>query len=116
MANIDDIILTIDEDLISRNKRYVTLSEANRLLIEKNVFTKIDSKNKTLRLLLETNQIPNAFLANTLPKEWRIPLSNSRPKRKKVVKRKQQIQKEPPIIGKSPDIIDDSSLHYSCRR
>jgi ribosomal protein S27E len=53
----------------------LTISSANQLLIDNKLFTGSDIKNKTLKKILEKNQIPHATQTIHTPRQWRIPLS-----------------------------------------
>ena len=101
MASIDDIIIEIDNELIKKNKGFLTISSANQLLIDNKLFTISDIKNKTLKKILEQNQIPHATQTIHAPRQWRIPLSE-KGKIKQGKKSKPAIKRRDPSI--QPDI------------
>jgi hypothetical protein len=72
---ISDIINAIDENLIERRRKYISLAYANELLISKGIFSKYDQQNKILKKILELGLIPNSFQTEEKPKQWRIQLS-----------------------------------------
>ena len=71
MGNIEKIIQAIDIQLIQKNKPYMLLAEANRLL----TFTRLIADNKALKKIVESGLIPHAYQTQKSPKQWRIPLS-----------------------------------------
>jgi len=73
--DIEFITQILDEELIRRRKKYLRISEANGILLDKGIFSLDDYKSKALIKLLENDKLKHAYYANTLPPEWRIPLS-----------------------------------------
>ena len=71
MGNIEKIIQAIDIQLIQKNKPYMLLAEANRLLTS----TRLIADNKALKKIVESGLIPHAYQTQKSPKQWRIPLS-----------------------------------------
>ena len=71
MGNIEKIIQAIDIQLIQKNKPYMLLAEANRLL----TFTRLIADNKALKKIVESGLIPHAYQTQKSPKQWKIPLS-----------------------------------------
>ena len=69
--NIEKIIQAIDTQLIQKNKPYMLLAEANRLLTS----TRLIADNKALKKIVESGLIPHAYQTLKSPKQWRIPLS-----------------------------------------
>ena len=59
MGNIEKIIQAIDIQLIQKNKPYMLLAEANRLL----TFTRLIADNKALKKIVESGLIPHAYHA-----------------------------------------------------
>lgn len=91
MGTIEEIIKTIDDKLIETGKQYLTLGQANQLLVSENVISIAENSNKALKKLLEENKIPHANQTESSPKQWRIPLSDEGKKRQKTVKKKQPV-------------------------
>lgn len=89
MSKVAEIIHLIDEELIKSGKHYLLLGQANNLLEKKGVLSSYEKSNKTLKKLLEEKKITHAYQTNTVPKQWRIPLSN-KGKRKVETKQKKQ--------------------------
>ena len=75
--NIEEIVKVFDEELILKGRDYLKISEANDILLNKKIFNQNDYQTKALRKLLESGKIPHAYLANTLPPQWRIPNSTA---------------------------------------
>lgn len=73
--DIEKIIQVLDRELIRSGKEYLKISKANEILINNKIFDQIDCRSKVLKNLLENGKFPHGYLANTLPPEWRIPLS-----------------------------------------
>ena len=80
MGSIEDIVKTIDASLLKSGKDYLTLAQCNQLLIAANLLTVKEQSTQNFKKLLENNLIPHAFKTETIPRQWRIPLS---PKGKK---------------------------------
>lgn len=78
MKPINEIISTIDDELTLKNKKYLTLAQANKLLSSKGLITINEKVDLALKKLIETNQIPHAYQTSTKPKQWRIPLSTNK--------------------------------------
>ena len=57
MENIEKIIQAIDIQLIQKNKPYMLLAEANRLLTS----TRLIADNKALKKIVESGLIPHAY-------------------------------------------------------
>lgn len=57
MENIEKIIQAIDIQLIQKNKPYMLLAEANRLLTS----TRLIADNKALKKIVESRLIPHAL-------------------------------------------------------
>jgi hypothetical protein len=72
---INDIIEEIDEYLIEKRRKYISLTYANELLISKGIFSKYDQQNKILKKILELGLIANSSQTEEKPKQWRIQLS-----------------------------------------
>ena len=62
MGNIEKIIQAIDIQLIQKNKPYMLLAEANRLL----TFTRLIADNKALKKIVESGLIPHAYQTQTM--------------------------------------------------
>jgi ribosomal protein S27E len=96
----------IDEELIRENKTFLTISAANQLLIEKKIFSESDKGKKTLKKILQTNQIPHAKQTLHRPRQWRIPVSENA----KITERK----KSKPAKEKSKPISKSLVQKVSC--
>ena len=91
MGNIEKIIQAIDIQLIQKNKPYMLLAEANRLL----TFTRLIADNKALKKIVESGLIPHAYQTQKSPKQWRIPLSEKgKAEKEKLDKQNKQQAKE----------------------
>ncbi|MEA4937658.1 MAG: hypothetical protein VB102_13640 [Paludibacter sp.] len=93
---ISIIIDIIDDELISQKKDFITLKQANKLLIQKEII--IDDSNM-LKNLLEDNRLPHAYQTETSPVQWRIPLS-SKGKRKRTNKQRIVVEEKQKEISK----------------
>ena len=65
MGNIEKIIQAIDIQLIQKNKPYMLLAEANRLLTS----TRLIADNKALKKIVESRLIPHAYQTQKSPKQ-----------------------------------------------
>ena len=74
MENIEKIIQAIDIQLIQKNKPYMLLAEANRLLTS----TRLIADNKALKKIVESGLIPHAYQTQKSPKQWRNPFIRKR--------------------------------------
>ena len=72
------------------------LAEANKLLVEKGIFSITEQYDKTLKIGIEQNLIKHAFQTDSSPKQWRIPLSEEGLKRKKSVAKRSVPKKSVP--------------------
>ena len=89
--NIEKIIQAIDTQLIQKNKPYMLLAEANRLLTS----TRLIADNKALKKIVESGLIPHAYQTLKSPKQWRIPLSEKgKAEKEKLDKQNKQQAKE----------------------
>lgn len=88
MEAIHLIIKAFDVELINKDKEYLLLGQANKLLLDLELQTIQDNTNKVLKRLLEENKIPHAYQTENSPRQWRIPLSNNSKKRGYVSKQK----------------------------
>lgn len=92
MGNIEKIIQAIDIQLIQKNKPYMLLTEANRLLTS----TRLIADNKALKKIVESGLIPHAYQTLKSPKQWRIPLSEKgKAEKEKLDKRNQKQTSKP---------------------
>ena len=82
-SSIEEIINTIDDELIETGEEYLLIGQTNMLLLSANIFSMSEISNKVLRNLLEHNKIPHAYQTDTAPNEWIIPLSEEGKVRKK---------------------------------
>lgn len=83
---LDRIVAVIDEELLKKNKAYLTLAQANKVLINEGVLEVFEQHSGFLKELLENGFLPQAYKTNNRPRQWRILLSHPRPK--KIVARK----------------------------
>ena len=67
MGNIEKIIQAIDIQLIQKNKPYMLLAEANRLLTS----TRLIADNKALKKIVESGLIPHAYGESLYQKKGR---------------------------------------------
>ena len=82
-SSIEEIINTIDDEIIKTGEEYLLIGQTNMLLLSANIFSMTEISNKVLRNLLENNKIPHAYQTDAEPNEWRIPLSEEGKVRKK---------------------------------
>lgn len=82
MSKIEEIIRTIDIELIKQNKNYLTLGQAHKMLFEKGIISEIEKKNGYLKGLLENKNINHARRTESSPRQWRIFSSNKNWKKK----------------------------------
>lgn len=75
MASVQDIINALDDEIIFQKKSFLSLAQANKILLNRGIFQESDISNKTLKRLLEEQKIPNAHQTLHEPKQWRIVLS-----------------------------------------
>jgi len=75
MGTIEEIIKAIDDELIKSEKEYLTLVNANKILLNQNLISIPEKLEKTLKKILEDKKIPHAYQTESTPKHWRIPLS-----------------------------------------
>lgn len=95
--DIKKIIEIFDNELIEKNKRYLILSQANKLLIENKIISATEKSSKILKNLLLKNEIPHAYQTLQKPKQWRIPLTESKIYFQEK-KRNSKIQNKPKIV------------------
>lgn len=103
MSQIKNVIKVIDEELLSKDLPFLSLAAANKLLLEKGIFTPDDLKNRTLKKYLEENLIPNSYQTEHSPKQWRLRLSNLdlKDKRKVLVPKNQT---KPKAVLSAPQV------------
>lgn len=75
MKETKEIIRALDIKLISTKKSFLSLSQANKILVEAGIFNEEDIVKKKLKRLLEERIILNAYQTVHEPKQWRIILS-----------------------------------------
>ena len=85
--DIKKSIKIFDNKLIDNNKAYLTLGQANKLLVDNEIITIPERSNNVLKNLLEKNKISHATQTDKKPKQWRIPLSNEGKKRQKATEK-----------------------------
>ena len=90
MSRIVLLIKAIDKELIKKDKNYLTLGQANKMLYEKGHITQSEKENGFLKKLLEKKEIKNSEQTESSPKQWRIFLSDKGLNRKKTFPRKQK--------------------------
>ena len=86
MYNIKKITSAFDNEIISKNKEYLSLAQAHRVLISKDLMTVGEIADGNFKELLESNQIKSAYQTNTSPKQWRIEISIAGQSRKSKIK------------------------------
>lgn len=101
MGTIEEIIKTIDNKLIESDKDYMTLGNANQLLVEKKVLSINEKLSKELKGIIEDGKIPHAYQTTETPKQWRIPLSEEGKLRKKSFKNEPRKQGKYPNYNKT---------------
>lgn len=77
MKPIELIIKAIDEELELTGKEYLILSQANKLLVNKELISNEDVTIHSFKKILESNIIPHAYQTSISPKQWRIPHSKN---------------------------------------
>lgn len=83
MERIELLTKAIDKALLEKDKNYLTLGQANKLLYNRGHITEAEKKNKYLKKLLENGEIKNATQTEESPKQWRIFLSDKNLQRRK---------------------------------
>ena len=82
MTKSEIFVKQIDKVLVEKNKNYMTLGQANKLLFEKDLISESEKKNQYLKKLLESGEIKNASQTERSPRQWRIFLSDKNLKKK----------------------------------
>lgn len=82
MKTIEEIIKTIDDDLIEKDREYIGLALSYAKLMSKGIISSSEKSNYVLEKLLEEGKIPHAQQSKQ-GKKWRIPLSFEGKQRKK---------------------------------
>lgn len=82
MKNIKTIIEVIDEELYKKSKQYLTLGQANKLLVNKSIITVKEKHDQSLKKLLETRKIKNSYQTHEKPRQWRITMSKNGEKKR----------------------------------
>ena len=90
MSRINLLIKAIDKELIEKNKNYLTLGQANKMLYDKGHITESEKQNGFLKKLLENREIKNSEQTDSKPKQWRIFISDKRLKQKKNILKKKK--------------------------
>jgi DNA-directed RNA polymerase subunit M/transcription elongation factor TFIIS len=85
MGTIEEINQAIDDKLIETEKDYLTLGQANDLLISHEIMSVAEKYNKSFKKLLEENKLMHAYQTESSPKQWRIPLSENGKLRKTII-------------------------------
>ena len=97
MGTIEEIIKTIDDRLIETRKEYISLGQANQLLVSENIISTDEKSRGVLKKLLEGYKISHAYQTESTPRQWRIPLSEEGKKRKpKTIKKKKPVRPKTP--------------------
>lgn len=87
MAELDSIIQAFDEELEKSEIPFLSLAQANNLLVTKGLITSEQREAGFLKKLLEENKITNASQTTHAPKQWRIfPSHINIPTDKKIIK------------------------------
>ncbi len=97
MKQIEQIIKTIDKELIEKNKKFISLGQANKILLENRVISKTDKLNQLLKKWLEDGKISNSSQTKEKPRQWRIFLSEEGHLNKTIYdkkKKKELLEKE----------------------
>lgn len=66
------ICAILDRELLSANQLYLTMTEANKILLESNQFTVVEIRNQVLKKIMENGEMPNAVKLNIQPHQWII--------------------------------------------
>ena len=107
MTKSEIFVKQIDKVLVERNKNYMSLGQANKLLFEKDLISESEKKNQYLKKLLESGEIKNANQTESSPRQWRIFLSDKRlKKKKKETPKKSLVKNQPDYTNKSPNKMD----------
>jgi acetone carboxylase gamma subunit len=93
MKTVEEIIKAIDNELISSGKDYLSLSQANLLLVNQGFISIAEKSDKVIEKILEENKIPHAYQTENTPKQWRIPLSIKVGSRKLVIKPAKKVKR-----------------------
>jgi len=107
MGTIEEIIKTIDDRLIETRKEYISLGQANQLLVLENIISTDEKSRGEFKKLLEENKIPYAYKTESSPRQWRIPLSEEGKKRKS-----KTVKKKKPVSPKIPNYNTFDSINY----
>lgn len=95
---INEVIKILDNELIEKNKKFISLGHANKILLEHRVISKIEKSNHLLKKLLEDNKIPNASQTNEKPRQWRIFLSEKGQQKKNTYENKKNKPNLKPVV------------------
>ena len=107
MTKSEILVKQIDKTLVEKNKNYMTLGQANKLLFEKDFISESERKNQYLKKLLESGEIKNANQTERSPRQWRIFLSDKRLKKEKEeFPKKSHKKKQSNYVNKSLNKID----------
>ena len=83
------VIKTLQDELVNRKKKYFIMSQASKVLRERNIINDSDISSGYLKNIIEKGKIPQAIQTITKPKQWRIHLDKSiETKNKKKIKSK----------------------------
>jgi hypothetical protein len=66
MGNIEKIIQAIDIQLIQKNKPYMLLAEANRLLTSTRLITDNKALKKSIRIRTDSSRLSNTKISKTM--------------------------------------------------
>jgi hypothetical protein len=75
MNKIEQIIKAINEELITKDKNYLTLGIVNNLLVNKGIITIPERRKGLVKKLCSESKIPNAHQTHIKPRQWRFTLS-----------------------------------------
>ncbi|NLI36932.1 MAG: hypothetical protein GX416_10530 [Bacteroidales bacterium] len=112
MEQIENIINAIDNKLLETGKEYLILRQANELLMSLGFV----EDNKILKKIILEGQLPHAYLTESAPRQWRIPLSKDGLLRKEKLKPQNIHNKRPNKVSCDVNREEKSVRHFICPR
>ncbi len=76
MDKIKKISSALNDEIIRKNKEYLSLAQAHRVLTSRDLMTIAEVADGKFKELLASNKIEGAYRTESIPKQWRIGLSS----------------------------------------
>ena len=113
MSKVELIKKEIDEILLEKEKNYMSLGQANKLLFENGLITEVQKKDQYLKKLLESGKIENAIRTEKSPRQWRIFLSDkSLNKKENKTEKKSLTKNHPNSINKNSNNLSKNKIDF----